>query len=370
MPTRSEQVLDAAVAAIGGAPREGQVAMARAIDHAFAESEHLLVQAGTGTGKSLGYLAPSLAWLNEHKQGRVIIATATLALQAQLAHTDIPAAVKAAKKVTGREVSHAVLKGRTNYACLHRTFDGTGTEQESLLGGETLVEGLRASKADATSVVGAEVLALREWVQSELDAAGAGDRDDAPTHTAAAWAQVSVPVRECLGAQCSFFNDCFVERSRETARNSQLVVTNHALLAIDAMHGNSVLPDHDLLVIDEAHELTARVTGAASHELSPQMLERVARRCTAHLDDDDLSIEFADLGDALESALADAPLERIEDPDAPASRWSGACATSPAASCRRSSRTTPTPSRPPRPPRRSSTSPSRWRGSRRPTCCG
>ena len=318
MPTRSEQVLDAAVAAIGGAPREGQVAMARAIDHAFAESEHLLVQAGTGTGKSLGYLAPSLAWLNEHKQGRVIIATATLALQAQLAHTDIPAAVKAAKKVTGREVSHAVLKGRTNYACLHRTFDGTGTEQESLLGGETLVEGLRASKADATSVVGAEVLALREWVQSELDAAGAGDRDDAPTHTAAAWAQVSVPVRECLGAQCSFFNDCFVERSRETARNSQLVVTNHALLAIDAMHGNSVLPDHDLLVIDEAHELTARVTGAASHELSPQMLERVARRCTAHLDDDDLSIEFADLGDALESALADAPLERIEDPDAPA----------------------------------------------------
>ena len=318
MPTRSEQVLDAAVAAIGGAPREGQVAMARAIDHAFAESEHLLVQAGTGTGKSLGYLAPSLAWLNEHKQGRVIIATATLALQAQLAHTDIPAAVKAAKKVTGREVSHAVLKGRTNYACLHRTFDGTGTEQESLLGGETLAEGLRASKADATSVVGAEVLALREWVQSELDAAGAGDRDDAPTHTAAAWAQVSVPVRECLGAQCSFFNDCFVERSRETARNSQLVVTNHALLAIDAMHGNSVLPDHDLLVIDEAHELTARVTGAASHELSPQMLERVARRCTAHLDDDDLSIEFADLGDALESALADAPLERIEDPDAPA----------------------------------------------------
>ena len=317
MPSRTEQILDVAVEAIGGAPREGQVAMARAIDHAFEANEHLLVQAGTGTGKSLGYLAPALAHLHEHPKGRVIIATATLALQAQLAHTDIPAAIKAAKAVTGREATHAILKGRTNYACLHRTLDGAGLEQESLLDGETLAEGLRGGKADATSVLGAEVLALREWVQSELDAAGAGDRDDAPTHTAAAWAQVSVPVRECLGVTCNFYNECFVERSRDTARNSQLVVTNHALLAIDAMHGNSVLPEHDLLVIDEAHELTARVTGAASHELSPQQLERVSRRCTAHLDDDDLAIEFADLGDALTDALADAPLERIEDPDSP-----------------------------------------------------
>ena len=317
VPSRTDQILDAAVEAIGGAPREGQVAMARAIDHAFVEREHLLVQAGTGTGKSLGYLAPSLAYLKENPKGRVVVATATLALQAQLASSDIPAAVKAAGKVTGGEVTHAILKGRTNYACLHRALDGIGREQESLLGGEDLVEGLRAGRADAASVLGAEVLALRAWVEEELEAEGSGDRDEAPSHTAAAWAQVSIPVRECLGPTCGFFTQCFVERSRETARRSQLVVTNHALLAIDAMHGNTVLPEHDFLVIDEAHELTARVTGAASNELSPQQLERVSRRCTTHLTDDDLALEFADLGDALEKALADAPLERIEDPDSP-----------------------------------------------------
>ncbi|MBB1494578.1 ATP-dependent DNA helicase [Propioniciclava sp. MC1595] len=291
--------------------------MARAIEHAFDTGEHLLVQAGTGTGKSLGYLAPALAHLHENPRGRVIVATATLALQAQLANSDIPAALDAAEKVTGRRATAAILKGRTNYACLHRAIEGTGAEQDSLLGGEVLAEGLRSAKADTASVIGAEVVALREWVQTELDADGAGDRDDAPTHTAAAWAQVSVPVRECLGQQCAFFEACFVERSRETARNSQLVVTNHALLAIDAMHGNSVLPEHDFLVIDEAHELTSRVTGAASHELSPQQVERVARRCLPLLDDDDLAVEFLDLGDALQQALDEAPLERIEDPDSP-----------------------------------------------------
>lgn len=292
--------------------------MAEAIDHAFDAGEHLLVQAGTGTGKSLGYLAPALAHLDAHPRERVVIATATLALQAQLAGTDIPAAIAASEQVTGRRVSAAVLKGRTNYACLHKVLDGVGADQESLLGGDTLAEELRASRADAASVTGAEVVALREWVHAEMDADGAGDRDDAPTHTAAAWAQVSVPVRECLGAQqCRFGDVCFVERSRATARESQLVVTNHALLAIDAMHGNTVLPEHELLVIDEAHELTSRVTGAASHELSPQQVERVAKRCLAHLSDDDLAIEFLDLADALAQVLEDAPLERIESPDSP-----------------------------------------------------
>lgn len=309
------KILDAAVAAISGAPREGQVAMAEAVDHAFEAGEHLLVQAGTGTGKSLGYLAPALAHLDAHPGERVVVATATLALQAQLAGSDIPAALDACEAVTGRRPTHAILKGRTNYACVHKVMGGAVGEQESLLGGDALAEGLRSVRADQASVVGAEVVALREWAREQLDAEGAADRDDAPTHTAAAWSQVSIPVRECLGVQqCPFGDVCFVERSRERARDAQLVVTNHALLAIDAMHGNTVLPEHDLLVIDEAHELTARVTGAASTELSPQQVERVARRCLTHLDDD-LAIEFLDLGDALTSALADAPVERIEDAD-------------------------------------------------------
>lgn len=316
MSSRTREILDAAVAAIGGSPREGQVAMAEAVAHAFAAGEHLLVQAGTGTGKSLGYLAPALDHLAGHPGDRIVVATATLALQAQLATSDIPTAVVAAEQVIGRRIRHAILKGRTNYACLHRVVDGVGGDQDTLLGGEEVAASLRASSSDPASILGAEVVALREWAQGELDADGTGDRDAAPTHTAAAWAQVSVPVRECLGAvNCRFGDVCFVERSRETARESQLVVTNHALLAIDALHGNTALPEHALLVIDEAHELVARVTGAASHELSPQQVERVTRRALSWLDDD-LGVDLLELADDLREALDAAVPERIEDPDA------------------------------------------------------
>ena len=316
MATQTDAVLDAAVSGIGGSVREGQQQMAAAVSNAMDSGEHLLVQAGTGTGKSLGYLAPALAHLEDHPKQRVVIATATLALQAQLASTDIPAAVDAAEKVTGRRVTHAVLKGRTNYACLHKVMDGAIGDQDSLVDAGEVVESLRSSRADAASVLGAEVVALREWAHEQLDAGGTGDRDGAPTHTAAAWAQVSVPVRECLGPTCGFYDVCFVERSRETARGSQLVVTNHALLAIDAMHGNTALPEHDRLIIDEAHELVARVTGAASYELSPQQIERVARRCLVHLDDS-LAGDFLDQADALTEALADVEADRITDPDSP-----------------------------------------------------
>lgn len=313
--TKTEAILGAAVEAIGGAPRDGQRAMAEAISTAFERGDHLLVQAGTGTGKSLGYLAPALAHLAENPQSRVVVATATLALQAQLANSDIPAAVKAASTVTGRTITSAVLKGRSNYVCLLRAREGQDGGQSTLLGGGELAERLRESAADATSVLGAEVVALREWAEEEASDGGLADRDDAPTHTPAAWAQVSVPVRECLGAaQCPFGAECFVERSRDIARASQLVVTNHALLAIDAMHGGTALPEHDLLVIDEAHELVSRVTGAASHELSPQQVERVAKRCLPWLDDD-LGLEFLETADTLRSALGAAPVERVTDPD-------------------------------------------------------
>ncbi len=310
-------VLAAAVAQIGGAPRAGQQQMAAEVSRTFAEGEHLLVQAGTGTGKSLGYLAPALAHLAENPDQRVVVATATLALQAQLATRDIPAAVEACREVTGQTISHAVLKGRSNYACLHRVREGGGFEQQgTLLGGAELAEAVVASGADATSVLGAQVVALREWAEQEASAGGLADRDDAPSHAPAAWTQVSVPVRECLGvANCPFGAECLVEKSRERARSSQLVVTNHALLAIDALHGNSVLPEHQLVVIDEAHELVARVTGAASHELSPQGVERVAKRCLPWLSDD-TGAGLLDAADVLQEALDGTEPGRVEDPDA------------------------------------------------------
>lgn len=290
--------------------------MAAEVSRTIETGEHLLVQAGTGTGKSLGYLAPALAHLAEHPDQRIVIATATLALQTQLATKDIPAAVAACHEVTGLTVSHAVLKGRSNYACLHRVRDGVGMAgQDTLLGGAELVETVVASGADATSVVGAEVVALREWAEEQASHGGLADRDDAPSHSPVAWAQVSVPVRECLGvAKCPFGSECLVEKSRERARTSQLVVTNHALLAIDAMHGHTALPEHNLVIVDEAHELVARVTGAASHELSPQGVERVAKRCLPWLSDD-VGAAFLDAADTLQIALDETEPGRVEDRD-------------------------------------------------------
>ena len=281
-------VLAAAVRAIGGTERPGQVEMADAIAECLESDHHLLVQAGTGTGKSLGYLAPALLWLVRHPGKRIVVATATLALQSQLANNDIPAAVDAVESVTGRRPRHAILKGRTNYVCLLRLRDGTAQDQGALIPTGDLIETLKSSpQSTPESALGAEVLGLRAWAEDQARRGGLADRDDAPSHTERAWAQVSIPVRECLGAQrCPYGDECFVESSRDEARAADLVVTNHALLAINAMHGGTALPEHSAVIIDEAHELVSRVTGAASAELSPQMVERVARRALTYLEDE------------------------------------------------------------------------------------
>lgn len=298
-------ILTAAIEAIGGDVRQGQATMASQVAHTLASGEHLLVQAGTGTGKSLGYLAPALANLVEHSEARLVIATATLALQAQLASKDIPAAVAACEQVTGQRVSHAVLKGRSNYACLLRVRDGQGVDQDALVPEPGVPSGL-----------GAEVVALRRWAEAEAKAGHLADRDDAPPHTPGGWTQVSVPVRECLGMQrCPYGLECLVEKSRERARGSQLVVTNHALLAVDALHGGTALPEFDAVIIDEAHELVSRVTGAASTELSPQQVERVARRCLTWLSDE-AGLSFLDSADTLQLGLDDEAVGRVNDPDA------------------------------------------------------
>src|SRR3954465_11331044 len=191
-------VLHAAVEAVGGEDRPGQVEMAEAVRHALESGEHLLVQAGTGTGKSLGYLVPAL--LHER---RVVIATATLALQHQLVERDIPALVEAGKHVLDEVPAYAVLKGRSNYACLHRIREGVPDDQGTLV--------------DVPSgTLGSQVVELREWAEGEATDGGRGDRDSAPRHTDRAWRAVSVSHRECLGAsKCPFALECFAERARE-----------------------------------------------------------------------------------------------------------------------------------------------------------
>ncbi|HEX5906786.1 MAG TPA: ATP-dependent DNA helicase, partial [Propionibacteriaceae bacterium] len=199
---------------------------------------------------------------------------------------------------------------------LLRLRDGAAQDQGALIPASELIESIRsAPQSTPESALGAEVLALRAWAEQQAGHGGLADRDDAPSHTERAWAQVSIPVRECLGAQrCPYGEECFVESSRDAARAADLVVTNHALLAINAMHGGTALPEHSAVIIDEAHELVSRVTGAASAELSPQMVERVARRALAYLEDE-VAQELLESAKTLRIALDAAALERVEDPD-------------------------------------------------------
>lgn len=289
-----KDLLAAAVEALGGHERPGQVLMAEAVSQAMSTHQHLLVQAGTGTGKSLGYLVPALV----HPE-RVVVATATLALQHQLVERDIPALVEAVRGQLPQEPSYAVLKGRSNYACLHRVREGVPDDQGALV------------ELPAGSL-GAEVVALREWVEEQAQTSGTGERDSAPKHTDRVWRQVSVNHRECLGAtKCPYAQECFAERARERAQHSQLIITNHSLLAIDAIEGVPMIPTYDVVVIDEAHELVARVTQAATDELSVPEVERTSRRCARHVSGSEAD-DLSDAGEALRDAIEECPPGRLD----------------------------------------------------------
>jgi ATP-dependent DNA helicase DinG len=295
-------VLATAVAALGGEERSGQVAMAEAVSEAFDRRRHLVVQAGTGTGKSLAYLVPALL----HDE-RVVVATATLALQHQLVERDIPRLVEAvAEKHPEVDTSYAVLKGRSNYACLHRVREGAPDDEQG-----ALVE-------VRPSTLGKKVLQLRAWAEQEAESGGSGERDRAPRHSDREWRQVSVSHRDCLGAaRCPFGEECFVEVAREEAHRSHLIVTNHSLLAIDAIEGVPMIPDYDVVVVDEAHEVVARVTQAATDELLASDVDRASRRSRryVHSDDSDSSPadDLADAGDALGAAIAECSPGRFDE---------------------------------------------------------
>jgi ATP-dependent DNA helicase DinG len=271
-------LLATAVDALGGTQRPGQVEMAEAVAHAFATAEHLAVQAGTGTGKSLAYLVPAISRaLTEETP--VVVSTATIALQRQLVDRDLPRLVDAIADELPRRPRFALLKGRRNYLCLNKVHNGA-TDEAADVPQEELFSPV------AASALGRDVARLTTWA-SETET---GDRDEvSPGVPERSWSQVSVSARECLGvARCQFGTDCFAEKARAEAGRADVVVTNHALLAIDAIAEASVLPEHHLLVIDEAHELVDRVTSAATAELTPAALG-VATRRVARLVEPELS---------------------------------------------------------------------------------
>ena len=186
--------------------------------------EHLVAEAGTGTGKSLAYLLPALA-----SGRRVVVATATKALQEQLLAKDVPAAARA----LGREVTVAVLKGRQNYLC-RRQLQSFGP---------MLLRDPRDEEAYE---------ALQPWL-AETET---GDRAELPFEPSEAlWAELAVGSDRCSGRRCPLLSTCFAEAARDRAAEAELVIANHALYFADVAAGGGVLPEHDAVVFDEAHRL-------------------------------------------------------------------------------------------------------------------
>ena len=271
---------------MGGTRREGQEKMAAAVAEALDDGGHLLVQAGTGTGKSIGYLAPAMEWAVK-TDSRVIVSTATLALQRQIIAFDAPKAAEAVREIHGRAPEVALVKGWSNYVCLRKAAGGY-PEEDALLS--------RASGEFGASAVGEEVVRLREWAM----ATDTGDRDDlVPGVSERAWRQVSVAKPECIGAKCPMRSSCFPVLAREAAEEADIVVTNHSMLGVQST-GTPVLPESAAFVVDEAHELADRVTGQLTASISKgdvSSLVRLLRRESI------LATELENAGDEVTEAL-------------------------------------------------------------------
>ncbi len=286
---------------MGGAERHGQIEMAEAVAHAFDTGEHLAVQAGTGTGKSLAYLVPAIARAVDTDEP-VVVSTATIALQRQLVDRDLPRLADSLAGALARQPEFALLKGRGNYLCLNKIHNGSANEPEDRPQ-EELFEPM------AASALGRDVQRLITWSSST----DTGDRDElTPGVPDRSWSQVSVSARECIGAaRCPFGTDCFAEKARDKAGHADVIVTNHALLAIDAIADAAVLPEHKLLVVDEAHELVDRVTGVATAELSATSLG-IAHRRVGRLIDPELTQRLEAATATFSSAIHDATPGRID----------------------------------------------------------
>lgn len=289
-----DALLSAVVRSVGGSPREGQIEMVERVSEALESDGHLLVQAGTGTGKSFGYLVPTMAWAAATGK-RAVISTATLALQRQIMLHDAPRVKDAIHNELGAHVNVALLKGWHNYVCLRKATGGY-PEEGTLLS--------RAEGEVGATATGEEVIRAREWAMST----DTGDRDDlVPGVTDRVWGQVSVPKRECIGEKCPVRQSCFPYLAREAAEESDVVVTNHAMLGIAAT-GTPVLPETQAFIIDEAHELVDRVTNQLTRTLSKYDVAGIARMMrSSGLDDSDLD----ESADEIAELLTDVPEGRI-----------------------------------------------------------
>lgn len=275
-----------------GEDRPGQREMCRAVAEAIESDEHLLVEAGTGTGKSLAYLVPAVL-----SGRRVVVTTATKALQDQLVRKDIPFV----REHLDADFEAAVLKGRANYLCLARLAEASeaGVHDSQL-------------KLIRPSVVQEVVPELVEWAET----ADAGERDDLPVDVSALlWDALTVSPRECPGARrCPHGDGCFAEIARAQALEADLVVVNTHLYCLDLALDGALLGEHDAVIVDEAHQLEDTAASVFGLSVGPGRFSWLAGRAKEVLVPNAPEIEALDrLSKAFGRALG--PLEgRRVDP--------------------------------------------------------
>jgi ATP-dependent DNA helicase DinG len=289
------ELLDTVIGRLSHAEqRVGQADMVRHVADAIDTGTTLVVQAGTGTGKTLGYLVPILA------AGRTaVIATYTKALQDQLASVDLPLLEAACADRPDLSFSWAILKGRNNYLCRQRVSEiETGQDQLQL--------------NDTPADVVREIRDLVAWA----DETETGEISDVPfTVGDSAWRKVSLGSDECPGAaKCSFGETCFTERARERAKNANVIVVNFTLYGLDLEQDREFLPDHDVVVFDEVHELEDVISETASVSLTGRMIATAAETARVALARQKLPNALAKTGKELDEVLQRYIGQRLPQP--------------------------------------------------------
>jgi ATP-dependent DNA helicase DinG len=287
--------LDGVTAALPAAEhRPGQRQMAEQVATAITQGRHLVVQAGTGTGKTLAYLVPAIV-LGK----RTVVATATKALQDQLATKDLPFLAEQLG-TQGLDVEWAVLKGRSNYLCLQRLRESNDPAQAQL----------ELDEMSATTKL--EIKQLGEWAATS-ETGDQAELDWNPSDTA--WRSVSVGSDECPGAdRCPMGKECFAELARRRAQAADVIVVNTHLYGLHVGSGGVILPEHEVTIFDEAHVLEDTMSDTVGVQIAPGRFVTVGSTVRRFLEDPQLVGAITDLASVMREALSPFTGQRLTTP--------------------------------------------------------
>ncbi|MEY3582707.1 MAG: hypothetical protein RLZ02_1660 [Actinomycetota bacterium] len=269
--------------------------MAEAISQAIENKRHLIVQAGTGTGKTIGYLVPAIS-----SGMRVVVSTYTKALQDQLAKHDLPLLASALEPIIGRSIDWAVLKGRNNYLCAQRISEIQEPKHHKL------------DLDEFSPQVQSDIDKLVKWSE-DTSTGDAGDLTWTPRDMA--WKQVSIGSDECPGAsRCPSGDVCFAERARDFASVADVVVVNTHIYGLDVATDGALLPEHEVVIFDEAHQLEDVMSSSVSMSISPGSINHVNSALRAIVRDDAMSGALQQIGNEFGGLIAQHLDKRIPLP--------------------------------------------------------